>query len=362
MITPEDIKLQLMTALPLYTDIFGSVTVGVASVNSTASAINIVKEAHGLSDLDVIMVTEAIVKVPITAVSLVDGELTLTTSFYHDRTSGSKDIGGYNKAVLEGFASTAFNAEFDILEIPAKNSFIIASETAPTSTLGYLVEPRSLFLGPQVVTKIDDNTFSIPRSDLLPANTVFTSFEYSSSQEIRIAADIKRAVTEYAKRQNPLPRLYVIMGPEKASKDRNTQSDAVTSVNSQNPARMTYLTTVDLLACFKVPPEDIHLAAATQQKVYEELSPALRQAMYGHVFEFADKSITAFAAIETFNSPIDYNIGYYLHSFTFEMPYSITLEQGDMIRRNVSFRDIVLKSKMFNNDGQEVEDDFALNP
>jgi hypothetical protein len=44
------------------------------------------------------------------------------------------------------------------------------------------------------------------------------------------------------------------------------------------------------------------------------------------------------------------------------MPYSITLEQGDMIRRNVSFRDIVLKSKMFNNDGQEVEDDFALNP
>jgi hypothetical protein len=363
MITPEDIKLQLLSTLPLYTEVFGAnKSATSAIVNSTDTAVVITKAGHGLESGDIITVTEALLKVPVSSVSLdaVTDILTFTTSFYHDRTSGIRNYDSYNKATLAGFASSAFNGIFDILTIPTKSTFTISSASAPSGALGYLIEPRSLFLGPQVVTKITDDTFSVPRSDLIPASAAFLSYEYCDAQEIYITADMKRAYTEFDRRAWPAARLYVVMGPERVSKDRNTQSDAVATVNSQNPVRLTYISTVDLVVCFKILPTDAHRAAITVGLVTGEIKEALRKSMYGHVFEPVDKSVTPFAAIEIENAQVHYNIGYYLHAFTFEIPYSITIEQGDTIRREVSFRDVILKSRLFTETGQEITDTIPL--
>jgi hypothetical protein len=365
MINPEDVKAQLLASLPVHTNIFGSNIVP-SAVSVLGGVVRVTKNAHGLASGNVVVVTKAVVRVPITSVAVDGGAALITTSILHDRTSGAGEKQGFNKAIHAGFADASYNKEFDILDILSNTTYLVAADAEPVGDLGYLKEPRNLFLGPAQVTVVDVDTFTIPLADRLENGIVFDTFEYSDKQEIYIAADEMRAVTKYAQRTNPPPTLYIIMGAETASKDKDTQSDALLLSNSQNEARMMYLQEVSLLACFKTAEAaDHHMAAATQQGVYSALRPALRKAMYNHVFEPADGNITPFASIEAGNMPVRWNTGYYIHRFTYMMPYSITLEQGNTVSRSVSFRQIIMNSQIAaDNDSvsEETVSEISLKP
>lgn len=348
MITPEVVKLQLMSALPRYTDIFGTNVVGAAIVD--AGVVKVTSVAHGLTTDEVITASEVAVINPVVSTSFDSGtdETTLTMTFEHDRTSGEA-AGEYNKIEFEGFDDADYNGDdFAVKYDTDRTTLVIDAEADAVGALGNQIEPRNLYLGFLTVTVIDVDTFTIPLEDVLPDGTVFDTFNFMSSQQIFISGDIERSVEAFKKHRNVPPGLFIIFSDEVASKDRNVVNDAVAANTSQNPQHVTYLLNVILMTFFKTAGEQS--AETTAQQVYEEVRPALRQAMFGHIFDDPDL-VVQFAGTEIDNRHVVYNSGYYVHQFTFQLPYRISIEQGDSQRRNVSFRDLIVNSTMFNTEG-----------
>ncbi len=352
MITPNDVKLQLMAVLPQHTDEFSTTVEGAASVVS--GVIRVVKAAHGVATNDVITASSVKAIVPVSLVSFdsVLSRATITTSFEHDRTSGAGDKGEGNIATLSGFADSSYNGDFAILSA-TRNAFVIAADADVVGALGNLIEPRTLNLGFQTVTVLNDSTFTVPLDDTqIPEATVFDTYNYVTEQRILIAADPTRASTIFGQRRDTKPTLFIIFGAENASKDRNIVNDAVTTANAQNPLNLVYIPNITLMeiACTKTQQS----AATKQQQVYEEIIPAIRRSMYGFVFGSDNTAIT-FAGVEQANSPQFWNQDHYVHIFEYQVPYRITIEQGHNNKNHVSFRDIIVKSTMFDNEGALVE-------
>lgn len=355
MITPDDVKMQLMAVLPRFTDEFGDNVVASASV--VGGVVQVTSVGHGLSTGAAIVGSDIQVRIPIVGQSFDDDldQITLTTDFEHDRTSGT-EAGEYNLAVLQDFDDSTYNDSFQILEA-TRTTIVFSATDAPTGALGNMVETRSLYLGFLTVTVIDVDTFSVPVADDVVNGTVFETFNYTAEQRILIAADITRAITAFAHFRNQEPALFVVFGVENASKDRHVVNDAVAAATAQNPLQLTYIPEVVLY--YMAITKKQHSAEDKQQEVYETVRSALRRSMYGHIFEDEESAIS-FASHEVSNSPLFHNIGYYVHSFTYNMPYTVTIEQGNTFRRNVSLRTIIGNTTMFNNEGALVS--FETNP
>jgi len=346
-VTPEDIKLQLIEALPQYTDEFGDTVT--ASAVTDSGVIKVTASSHGLSTDDIIVNSNVKVTLPVTSVTYDSATKTaeVTLSAEHDRTSGSGNIGGYNIASFQGFDDANYNGDFEVITA-TRTSVVISAEADVVGALGEMVEERGLYLGYTQVTKIDTNNFTIPVKDGLPNGISFETFKYSTEQRIYIAADITRAVTTYAQRRDKKPSLFIVFDETSASKDRSVINDAVTTTTTQNPARLKYITQVSLHSFAITKTEQ--LAATKQQQIYSEIVPALKRAMYGVVFN-SDQVSKTYAAIEISNSPESWNQGYYVHHFQYQIPYDLTIEQGFVSKRNVSFRNIVLESTIFDTEG-----------
>jgi len=348
MITPEDVKLQLMSALPRYTDIFGTNVVGTAVVES--GVVKVTAVAHGLATDEVITASEVSVINPVvnTSFDSVADETTLTMTFEHDRTSGSA-AGVYNKIEFVDFADANYNGDDFVVKFDTDRlTLVIDADADAVGDLGNQIEPRNLYLGFLTVTVVDVDTFTVPLEDVLPDGTVFDTFNFMSSQQIFISGDIARSVEAYKKHRDVPPGLFIVFGDEVASKDRAVVNDAVAANTAQNPQHVTYLLNVILLAFFKTAAEE--RAETTVQLLHDEVKPALRQAMFGHIFDDPDL-VVQFAGTEIANREVTYNSGYYVHQFTYQLPYRISIEQGDIQRRNVSFRDLILNSTMFDSEG-----------
>jgi len=349
-ITPEDVKMQLMAVLPQYTEEYGDNITAAAVVES--GAIKITSPGHGLESDSLIVASDVTVTIPVSSVSYdtLTKRATITLDEDHDRTSGIEDNGGYNVAILKDFADSNYNGEFTIISA-TENTFTISIDADVVGDLGDFVETRGLYLGFSQITVIDQDTFTIPLQDDLADGTVLNSFKYVAEQRIYIAADVTRSVTKWAQHIRK-PSLFIVFANETASKDRAITNDAVATLNSQNPARLKYIPEVTLKTIAVTKTEQ--LAAVKVQQIHAEIKPAIRKAMFGALFDLSDNASTQFAAIEQGNSPEFFNQNDYVHNFDYQIPYEISIEQGNTYRRNVSFRNIIANCKMFNNEGDEV--------
>lgn len=345
--TPEDTKMQLMAVLPRYTEEYGDNITASAVVES--GAIKVTSVDHGLDSGALIVASDVTVTIPAVSVSYdtVSKQATITLTEDHDRTSGIEDNGGYNVATLKDFDDANYNGSFNIITATS-NSINISADADAVGALGDFVETRGLYLGFSEITVIDDDTFTIPVQDDLADGIVLNSFKYVTEQRIYIAADVTRAVTKWGQKRDRLPTLFIVYGTENASKDRAITNDAVATLKSQNPVRLKYIPEVTLKTVAATKSEQ--LAATKVQQIHAEIKPAIRKAMYGTIFDLSDAVSTQFAAIESGNEPEFFNQNDYVHNFDYQIPYELSIEQGDTYRRNVSFRKIIANCKMFSNE------------
>ena len=364
MITPNIIKSQLFQFLPVYTDLFSEVITAGQSNIISGDELTVTKTDHGLETGDVIVVAEAISRLTITGASLSDGLLTYTTSSNHDLSSVRRDgrLFDYNQATLTGIPLPGESGTFPVVDIPDQNKFTIEATASPSPATGILLEKRSLYVSPATVTKVDDDRFIIPNPDTaLPDGFTINTIKYCSKSRIYVAATIERAKAMYTKVEGiDEAVLFIVMRPESASKDRHAYSDAIATVKAQNPIRLKYLPEVDFFV-FLPTPDDLSGAKA-QNVAYVDIRTAIRKAMYAHIFLTDETVDTQFAAVEASNSPEDYNTAVYVHSYSYQIPYEISFEQGDTFRTNVSARNILINSKMFDNEGALVSVNIPLEP
>lgn len=365
MITPNIIKAQLFQFLPIYTDRFSNIVDAESAVVQAGDVVNIEKTAHGLLTGSAIVVTlgQSINGISNPVFSSADQTVTFTTAFTHDLTSVGRDgkVFDYNTATLSGFADSNFNGDFPVLSIPSNTEFVISATAMPTGDLGDLLESRDLYITPATVTTIDADNFTIPNIDTqVPSGAMFNSFKYVDSSRIYVAATQERAKAMYTNHTTGEDVLFIVMRPESASKDRHAYSDAIATAKAQNPVRLKYLPEVDLFV-FIPTPDDVSGAKA-QDIAYREIRTAIRKAMYAHVFFEDDTVDIQYAAVEATNSPEEWNTAVYVHSYSYQLPYEITFEHGDTFRTSVSARNILIKSKMFDNDGALVGANVILEP
>jgi len=348
MITPDDVRNQLLANLPRHTSMLASIEEGDAIATATSVLIN--RPGHKMASGTIITVADVQVRIPVTS-QVFDSVLkrtTITLEFDHDRTSGDT-AGEFNAATFDGFGDLSFNADFDIISAERDTLVIYTPLEMVAGDLGYLVERRGLEEGLAVVVRVDDDFFQIELQDTaIPVDAVFEVFKFTACQCIKVASDLKKAADDFAKHANMPNTLYIVFGQEVASKDRHTANDSIISANSQNPIMVTYIRKFSIYYMTKV--KDDQLCACASQRMYETLQPALRKSLFGYEFSYPGAQIV-FAAIEESNVSVPWNSGFYVHEFQYNVPYRIDLNQGYTARDSVSLRNITVDAKMFDTDG-----------
>ena len=356
MITPTEITKHLQTYLPLFTDKFTSLlTVASASVGA-ANIVTVNSVDHDLSVGDSVVVTAGTIRNVLT-VSLLDASTVIfTTTAEHDLVRPSLDLDD-DEITLAGFtgALTAWNDTFTILDVPTRNKFTVAlasGEVAAPAITGaeYLIEERSAGLNGMVTvdTVPTDDSFTIDYSSVpsMPVS-VIDNMAIIESVRIYAAADFKRAQALYTKQTVGDCCLYVIMTDGDVSKDRHTLNDGTAGLTKQDLGKLSILRNFSTVVF--IPTGADLSGSAAQDLAYSTIMIALLQTLFGFT-DFAGGSAIQYLAVPTGDGPTEYNTAYYGHTYEWQLPHTITFEDGFLVQQDVAFRDIAETFNMFAND------------
>jgi len=233
----SDVVTQIRTILPKYTNRLGdlldisdiTVTDGNLATITTSTPHNI-PVSHAVTLADVKSETS------ITGVSQDGLVFTFTTAIPHDLTLDWQET-----VNLIGFTDTDWNNSFDLVSVPSRLTFSVRStNTMPTLTASEnLLEVKASGVnGSFLATVIDTTSFSISGS--------FDDGGYQGGQvsdAVRVSGviDIDRAIEEYTKQTINDLWLFVAPVDAEVSKDRNSLSDAISSLTSGAALRMRIL-------------------------------------------------------------------------------------------------------------------------
>ena len=359
MITPSVITQHLKTYLPIFTDEFTELlTVSSASIDAY-NILTVNSTDHGKTAGYTIALISGKIRNPLTA-SVLDGDtVQFTTTNDHDLILPSLPLDDQT-LTLANFTGgdTVWNGSHDIIDVPNRRTFNInlpSGETlAPTvDESQYLSE--SIFNGAyEVATTPTDDQFTVDMSNApsYPVGTV-DSLEIISGFRISAVSDFKRAQAIYSKQTSPY--LFVIMTDTDISKDRHTLNDSVASFTPQDLQKLTVLRNFSTVV-FLPTGSDLSGANA-QDQVYGDLWDALLQALFSAPFA---TGAVQYVSVPSGDGPAEYNTAYYAHTYDWQIPDTITYEDGFMEQDSVAFRDIEQTLKLFNDSEAEMNVNINL--
>jgi hypothetical protein len=358
MLTPSQIVAHLKTYLPLYTDKF-TVSLTVASASMGASnVLTVTSTGHGLTVGRSVVLTAGTIRNPLTASQLDGDNVEFTTKNDHDQTAPQLEF-DQDTLTLGGFTGgdTAWNGTHDIEEVANRRNFTIAlpaGETlAPSVDESQYLQER-IFTGVyEVVSVPDADTFTLSIADMptLPTGTV-DNLAITTGFNICAAANFQRAEAIYTEQDPADAYLFVIMTDGAISQDRHTFSDAHAAFTPQDENLLTALRNFSIAII--LPTDDDTSGSDAQDEAYGDLYTALLKTLFG--YEITGQPIP-YKAVPTGDGPTAYNTAYYGHVYDFQLPSTLTIEDGFIPENNVAFRDLELALKLF----ADPEADFTAN-
>lgn len=346
MITPLDIVTHLRTYVPAFTDKFtNAITPTSVTVSGTTVTVN--ATAHGLTVGNRVLTLGGTFRNPTTGGTLDTGtgRTRFSTQFEHDFTF-PKGFAQTKTLTLEGFTPAAWNGTHTIRAIPSRQTFEIdtpTGETLPPTVQGVVLEPRTAGLGgvQTVATVPTPNSFTIDMSGVpaLPVGAV-DGLTFVSGWNIRGASDIERAEEIYTKQSNAKPYMFVVMTGTDASKDRKSHNDAIAAFTAQDINKQTLLQNFTVIVI--IPTADETSGARAQNIAHTEIFNALLRALYGLQLTDNETSINYRTVSQGHGPAGNYNTGYYIHTYDWQVPFVITYDNGfDQQAVDVAFRDII---------------------
>ena len=355
MITPGEIVSQLKKYLPIFTDRFTeSLAVTSASVDAS-NIVTVASVAHGKTPGQPVVVSSGTTRNPLSASELVGTtHVKFTTKYDHDLIRPSLPLDDQT-ITLDGFGSV-WDDTFDIIDVPNRRTFVVllpdGETTAPAvNETQYLIDTRTGLAGVQVVATVPTvNSFTFDLSGVppLPPGPV-DGLGIISGFRISAAADFKRAQAVYTKQSAGDDYLFVIMTDGDISKDRHTLNDGVAGMNRQDMNLLRMLRNFSTVV-FIATGDDLSGANA-QDAAYSEIYSALLSTLFG--FEQTDQVIK-YGAVPTGDGVSEYNTAYYAHVYDWQIPGSITYQDGFLQQPDVAFRDIAQTLKLFNDAEAEI--------
>lgn len=314
-----DIINQLRLILPKYSTRFGS-NLSITSITASGGTATIITTgAHGLSNGQLVSLSNVETLTPIAAFSKDGLVFTFTTPSDHDLTYGWLE---HETITMSGFTDSAWNTSFTLQDVPNRDSFKVQSINSDPVLNGneVLHEIRSDGVnGAYSVTVVNTATFTISGS--------FIDGNYSGgtvTKDVRIAGtvNIERAIEQYTEQNIGDLWGFVSMHDAEVSKNRHAVSDATSTPTTGTAIRERIVDGFSLYLVIKTT-EDIAAQDAVDICRHELLSPILKS-VYGARFTSGLTEDTDFRSILTGHGSVSYNRAIYVHVYTFELSMDIT--------------------------------------
>lgn len=353
MITPSAIVRHLKTYLPVFTDRFTSLLTVSAAAISAGNILTVTSTAHGKNQGDSVVISGGTVRnTLVSAVLDGAGGVTFETTVDHDLIRPSKPLDDQT-LTLAGFGNV-WDGEHSISEVQNRRHFTVqlpSGETLAPPLDGSQYLGESLNFGVQTVDTVpdvDNFTVDLSAGPELPTGPV-DSLSIISGFRIAAAANFERAQAAYGTQTTGEPYLFVIMTDLDVAKDRHTLNDGIGGFTNQD--QMLLRTLQSFSTTVFIPTTEDLSGADAQDLAYDELFRALLSALFG--FQGADGPIK-YVNVLAGSGPGEYNTAYYAHVYDWQLPDTITYEDGFLIREDVAFRDITQTLKLFNDTEAEM--------
>ena len=282
---------------------------------------------------------------------MLDGQtVKFTTKYEHDLTRPSKPLDDQT-IILEGFGNV-WDGEHQIIDVKNRMTFNIdlpSGETVAPSVdeTQYLIENRKAgMVGVQkIASVVDVDNFTIDISDVpdLSPGPV-DDLSIISGFRISAAANFDRAIATYSKQKDEEAYLFVILTDVDVSKDRHTLTDGVGSFTRQDMNKLTVLQQFSTTVF--IPTAEDLAGIDAQEEVYGVIYSSLLASLFG--FESEDAQAIKYLTVPVGMGPAEYNTAYYAHVYDWQLPSTITYEDGFLQWPEVAFRDIEQSLKLFN--------------
>lgn len=347
----SDIVLTLKANLGRFTDHFSDV-ITVDSITQTGGVATVVTSGpHDLQTGAVVMITGALTPNPITSLSQVDGTATGVTAFPHDLTTNFQE-----EVTIQGAAEPEYNGTFDFIREPNRNTLEFKIDpSAPAVATGApeLLEDRATgYNGLFEISVVNATTFTYPVDAGIgsPAGQQpgAPTIVHAGSR-IAAAANFDRAIRAYTApdSQDDL-WMFVVLGPQGASKARESQKDTVADTPRTGDPRQFYISVLHILVFV---PERNEVSGAEARDLMHDIFPAITRSIAGLKFDNGLPSEEVDGLVYVDDDQFDTDaVSAYVHRFTFEETAWISrCDQADG-SINVAFRDIFADLSARNSD------------
>jgi len=219
----QEIFNQLITYLPLQTNLFNDILNVSLTCNASKVVTAITSIPHGLITGNVICIKNALEKLSIVSITSSNGVATATTATNHDLTMNFQ-----SSVNISGAVQSEYNGIKTLLSVPTRKTFtfeITGTPVSPATGTIYLNELRADgYNGMFNITKINDTSFTYTALRVLGIQT--GTAQLSLMPRIFVATDIERVVELYSEKQDNNYCLFIQLAGTTASRDRNVRSDA----------------------------------------------------------------------------------------------------------------------------------------
>lgn len=339
----------LQQNLPKYTDKFSEQNTIVSGDVVNGLATLTTENAHNLSNGEYVVIHNAVISVPITSLTVVDGVATIITDIDngHNETFNFKETWSDDITVeLIDFSDETLNNTFEIVSVPNRYKIIANIDIADGSyTGGSLLNYASNELnGVHQVNATGTNTFTYQVSDYINT-TIYSQAVMHSYIRITGASTIKRALDSYTQQDTEgvindgKYFLFVTHGNTVSNRDRNSVTDKNT-IQSGQSYRLILNEDFDVNVFIKT---NDQLSNVELRDSLEDIKVALFKVLLRTLPPKLYSTNGYYQILFEQDYEIETNYSYMIQSYKFATSYDIVFEDTANIDDVAPFRDITLK-------------------
>jgi hypothetical protein len=339
----EQLLIQLFSELPKYTSYFSS-PLAIQSLTYSAGVVTATTSTpHNFVVNNTLNITGAAIQNPVISLTRVNSIATAVTQYDHDLTEGYNDT-----VTISGADQVGYNGEKKLLSVPNRRTFtFLVGNTVITPATGtiFLIEVDRVYNpynGVKLITSVPTpTTFTYAVSQDVFSPPV-GEINLSAGLRIGGALSIEKAIEWYTEQNSNEYWLFVVLDDISASKDRFSLDDAVATTAEGNRYRQRVITP---FKCYVIAPliDDTSILSVSGRYVVD----SMRDVFYSlcksllRVRIPSGFSESVWSEIMFVNAGmVTYNHAYYVHQFSFEATFDITLPDTVEPSYNVAFRDL----------------------
>jgi len=308
---------RLRQVLCNFTNDFSDV-VNITSLVKNNTLITATATNHGLSTGDYITIKGAKRRINIQSITFASGVATIKLAESHNLF-----IEVDTKITIAGCSVAGYNGEKVIKSLPDFHSIEFYSNNLGNATDGYiLIDDNVFFNGYKQITKINDNSFSYPVSNVIANNQAYGTISASKASRVQHIATSERAEAFY-KNDTSKKWLFVILGDERVE-----ESGASITTDSYSTNQQFYFKTLLEFSIFVAIPTQNSIVASAEADLARSYIKPILKSIANYKFDSNLSQQKYQPCLYLGNSPDVYNVATYIHRFDFAITGEITDDDG----------------------------------